>query len=284
VRGKNISVESTIQGRLLVIGGGAMGEAIIAGILAAERTRPDQVIVVEPNFDKKILLEERYGVTVISELDFRKYDADDVCLFAVKPQIARSVLSGLAPRLTRTLFISIAIGVTIQDYYQVLSADIPVVRVMPNMPVSIGEGMSLISCAENVSATQREIVTQLFDSVGRTEHIPEEWQSAGATISGSGPAYFSYVIDALIHAGTSAGLPEDLSKRLAAQTAVGVSKLLLTTNRSPQEIMRATASPGGITEAALQTLDAEKVHDAIVAAFVAAVKRAGQLEDAFTSS
>lgn len=261
-----------------------MGEAIIAGILAAERTRPDQVIVVEPNFDKKILLEERYGVTVISELDFRKYDADDVCLFAVKPQIARSVLSGLAPRLTRTLFISIAIGVTIQDYYQVLSADIPVVRVMPNMPVSIGEGMSLISCAENVSATQREIVTQLFDSVGRTEHIPEEWQSAGATISGSGPAYFSYVIDALIHAGTSAGLPEDLSKRLAAQTAVGVSKLLLTTNRSPQEIMRATASPGGITEAALQTLDAEKVHDAIVAAFVAAVKRAGQLEDAFTSS
>jgi pyrroline-5-carboxylate reductase len=141
--------------------------------------------------------------------------------------------------------------------------------------------VSLISLAENVSDEQKEIVTKLFESAGKCEHIPEEWQSAGATISGSGPAYFSYVIDALIAAGTDAGLPVDLSKRLAAQTAVGVSKMLLETSRSPREIMQATASPGGITEAALKTLDSEGVHDAIVAAFLASVERAEQLEDAF---
>jgi len=270
-----------ITGRLLVVGGGAMGEAILSGVLNAKKLSPSQIIVAEPNYDKELLLRERYGVDVVSKLDFRNFGPDDVCLFAVKPQIAHAVLSDLAPRLDRTLFISIAIGVTIEDYYKVLDADIPVVRVMPNMPIAIGEGMSLISCAENVSDEQKAIATQLFESAGRCEHIPEEWQSAGATISGSGPAYFSYVIDALIAAGTGAGLPADLSKRLAAQTAVGVSKMLLETNRSPKEIMQATASPGGITEAALETLDAEGVHGAIVAAFLAAVERANELEDAF---
>ena len=270
-----------IQGRLLVVGGGAMGEAILSGVLAAKKLCPSQVVVVEPNYDKELLLRERYGIEVISALDFRSYGADDVCLFAVKPQIAPAVLGDLASRLDKTLFVSIAIGITIDDYYKLLDPGIPVVRVMPNMPISIGEGMSLISCADNVSDTQKNIVTALFESAGRCEHIPEKWQSAGATISGSGPAYFSYVIEALIDAGVGAGLPADLSKRLAAQTAIGVSKMLLETTRSPKEIMRATASPGGITEAALETLDAEGVHDAIVAAFLAAVKRAGELEEAF---
>ena len=274
-------MEQVLQGKLLVVGGGAMGEAILAGVLAAKKVCPSQVIVIEPNYDKELLLRERYGIEVISALDFRDYGPDDVCLFAVKPQIAPAVLSNLAPRLNKTLFISIAIGITIDDYYQMLDASIPVVRVMPNMPIAIGEGMSLISCANNVSETQKGIVTELFESAGRCEHIPEEWQTAGATISGSGPAYFSYVIEALIDAGVGAGLPEDLSKRLAAQTAIGVSKMLLETTRSPKEIMQATASPGGITEAALETLDEEGVHDAIVAAFLAAVKRAEELEAAF---
>jgi len=278
----NISNEAKlIEGRMLVVGGGAMGEAILSGVLKAERLCPSQVIVVEPNYDKELLLRDRYGIEVISKLDYRDFDSNDVCLFAVKPQIAFEVLSSLTKRLNETLFISIAIGVTIDDYYKVLDSSVPVVRVMPNMPISIGEGMSLISCAGNVSDAQKDIVSGLFESAGKCEHIPEEWQSAGATISGSGPAYFSYVIDALIAAGTDAGLPKDLSKRLAAQTAVGVSKMLLETSRSPREIMQATASPGGITEAALKTLDEEGVHDAIVAAFLAAVQRAGELEDSF---
>ncbi|MCL2606418.1 MAG: pyrroline-5-carboxylate reductase [Coriobacteriia bacterium] len=274
-------MEKIIQGTLLVVGGGAMGEAIIAGILDAGKLESSQIVVIEPNPERRVFLEQRYQLKVLSELDGRTYGADDVCLFAVKPQIAPKVLAGLAEHLDGTLFISIAIGVTIQDYYALLDADIPVVRAMPNMPVSIGQGMSLISCSDNVSEGQARIATQLFESVGAVEHIPEEWQSAGATISGSGPAYFSYMIDALIEAGDNAGLPTDLSKRLAAHTAVGVSKLLLATDRSPREIMYATASPGGITEAALQTMDTRGVHSAIKDAFVAAVERAGELEDSF---
>jgi len=276
-------VKGDIKGKLLLIGAGAMGEALLAGILAAKRLSPEQVVVVEPNYDKELLLRDRYGVEVTSELGYRNYGPDDVCLFAVKPQIAHAVLTDLAPRLDRTLFISIAIGVTIADYYQVLDADIPVVRTMPNMPISIGEGMTLISCSENVTEEKRDIATQLFESAGRCEHIPEEWQSAGATISGSGPAYFSYVIDALITAGAEAGLPADLSKRLATQTAIGVSKMILETGRSPREIMQATASPGGITEASLKTLDKEGVSQAITAAFLASVDRAKELEDSFSS-
>ena len=274
-------MEARIKGRLLVIGAGAMGEAILSGILSAGMLKADQVVVVEPNYDKELLLRDRYGVEVISKLDYREYGPDDVCLFAVKPQIAHKVLKDLAPRLNRTLFISIAIGITLADYYQVLDSEIPVVRVMPNMPIAIGEGMSLISCSDRVSEEQKSLVTQLFESAGACEHIPEEWQSACATISGSGPAYFSYVIDALITAGVGAGLPAELSKRLAAQTAVGVSKMIIETDRSPREIMQATASPGGITEAALKTLDAEGVNQAIVAAFLAAVDRAAELEDSF---
>ncbi|MCL2746326.1 MAG: pyrroline-5-carboxylate reductase [Coriobacteriia bacterium] len=274
-------MEKCVKGRLLVVGAGAMGEAILSGILAAEILDPSQIIVVEPNHDKEILLRDRYGIEVISKLDYRSYGSNDICLFAVKPQIAHAVLAELAPRLNRTLFVSIAIGITIADYYQVLNESIPVVRVMPNMPIAVGEGVSLISYSENVSESQKTAVTQLFESAGRCEHIPEEWQSAGATISGSGPAYFSYVIDALITAGVGAGLPADLSKRLAAQTAVGVSKMILETGRSPREIMQATASPGGITEAALKTLDSEGVNQAIVAAFLASVDRAAELEDSF---
>ncbi|MCL2526134.1 MAG: pyrroline-5-carboxylate reductase [Coriobacteriia bacterium] len=276
-------MENFIKGRLLIVGGGTMGEAILAGILSSGKLDPSQVIVVEPNYDKELLLRERYGVEVASEIGYRNFNADDVCLFAVKPQVAYKVLEGLAPRFEGTLFVSIAIGVTIADYYKVLDASIPVVRVMPNMPISIGEGMSLISCAPNVSEAQKDIATQIFSAAGLVEHIPEAWQSAGATISGSGPAYFSYVIDALIDAGKDAGLPAELSKRLAAQTVIGVSRLLLETSRSPREIMQATASPGGITEAALETLDAEGVHDSIVQAFAASIERAAQLEANFES-
>lgn len=269
---------------MLIIGGGVMGEAILAGVLDAKKLDPTQVIVVEPNQDRDILLRERYGVEVIEKLDFRNYNKDDLCLFAVKPQIAHAVMTDLAPHIDRTPFISIAIGITIDDYYKILPADTPVVRVMPNMPISIGEGVTLVSCSENVTEAQKDIATQLFESAGSVEHIPEEWQSAGATISGSGPAYFSYVIDALITAGEQGGLPTDLSKRLAAQTAVGVSKLILQTDRSPREIMQATASPGGITEASLKTLDAEGVNQAIIDAFKASIKRAKELENAFDES
>jgi len=273
-----------ISGRMLIIGGGVMGEAILAGVLNAKKLDPAQVIVVEPNQDRETLLRERYGIEVIEKLDFRNYTKDDLVLFAVKPQIAHAVMTDLVPNIDRTPFISIAIGITIDDYYKVLPADIPVIRVMPNMPISIGEGVTLVSCSDNVTDAQKDIATQLFESAGTVEHIPERWQSAGATISGSGPAYFSYVIDALLAAAEQSGLPADLSKRLAAQTAVGVSKLILQTGRSPREIMQATASPGGITEASLKTLDAEGVNQAIIDAFKASIQRAEELESAFETS
>jgi pyrroline-5-carboxylate reductase len=274
-------VGEIIKGKLLVIGGGAMGEAILAGILSAQKIYPSEILVIEPSSDRAQLLRDRYAIEVIPALDERNYGPDDVCLFAVKPQIAHEVLTDLAPRLDKTLFVSIAIGVTIADYYQVFDKSIPVVRVMPNMPISIGEGVTLISVADGVSDKQREIATHLFNCAGMCEFIPEEWQTAGATISGSGPAYFSFLIDALVEAGVNAGLPVDFSERIAAQTAVGTAKLLLETRKTPTEIVRATASPGGTTQASLDLLASEDVHNTLVKSFAAAIKRAGEIEDAF---
>ena len=274
-------MDRLIQGRLLLVGGGAMGEAILAGILSSGRIAPDQIIVVEPSDERRLFLGEHYACEVIPHVAEQSFGPEDVCLLAVKPQVAFEVLANLKPHLDCTLLISIAVGITIADYYKVLDSSIPVVRVMPNMPISIGQGVSLVSSADNVMDAHKEIVTELFESAGVVEHIPEEWQTAGATISGSGPAYFSYMIDALMASGTRAGMPRDLSLRLAAHTAIGASNILLQSNLSPQQLMDATASPGGTTEVALKMMDERGVNTDLVDAFSAAEARATELESRF---
>ena len=268
-------------GRLLLLGAGAMGEAILSGIVASKTLSNEQILVVEPCATRRDYLRKQYQCQFISALSDEAFGPQDVCLMAVKPQIARSVLKDLNPRLDRSLFISIAVSITIADYYKVLDSSVPVVRVMPNLPMSIGQGVSLVSSSDTVSDQQKAVVDSLFESAGSVEHIPEAWQTAGATISGSGPAYFSYMMDAMIAAGSRAGMPKDLSLRLAAHTAVGVSNMLLAKGMSPQEMMDATSSPGGTTEVAIKQMNESGVHDAIVSAFFSAESRARELESGF---
>ncbi|MDR1412579.1 MAG: pyrroline-5-carboxylate reductase [Actinomycetes bacterium] len=265
-------------GKFLFVGGGAMGEALLAGFVSAGLLRPQQISVVEPDGDRRIRLVDTYGVEGLEALTPVVLHPGDVCLLAVKPQVVGEVLPQLALRLNGALLLSIAAGVTLEYLEGALPDDTPVVRVMPNTPAMVRVGMALLSAGQRVEPAHMRIVVQLFESVGRAAVVPEELQNAGAAISGCGPAYFALVIDALSRAGVAQGLPRALAQELAAQTAAGTAKLLLDSGQHPEVLIDAVASPGGTTIRALAELESGGVRTAFFEAVEAAVWRSEELE------
>jgi pyrroline-5-carboxylate reductase len=266
---------------LLLVGGGNMGEALVAGFLSAELLKPSQIRCVEPREERRVFLQEKYGIEGLGALTKVSLRADDVCLLAVKPQIVPEVLPELALRLNGALLISIAVGVSLEALSETLPETTPLVRVMPNTPAMVGEGMSLISAGTHVRTEHLRACVQLFESVGRTAVIPEELQNAGAAISGSGPAYFALVIDALARGGLAQGLPGSLARELASQTALGTARLLLESGQHPELLIDAVTSPGGTTIRALAELESAKVRAAFFDAVEAAVWRSEEIEADF---
>lgn len=259
------------------IGGGNMAQAIIAGLLRSGRSSSD-ILVSDPNSECRQAL-SAMGVTSFQDSAPVMAQAELVVL-AVKPQIMDSVLASLADSVRKTqIIISIAAGITIGSIRRQLNGiENPVVRVMPNTPALIGEGMSALASDTPLSTDIKESVQTIFDACGHALWVPnEEAIDAVTAVSGSGPAYFFSMIENLINSGIRLGLSPDVAKALVIQTAKGAAGMVELSDVGPDVLRQRVTSPGGTTEAALNVFNEGDFADLVDRALIAARDRAGEL-------
>lgn len=258
-----------------IIGAGVMGETLVSGLMRAGR-RAEEMLLTERRPERAAELRERYGVEVVS--NSVAADKADTLLLVVKPQDMAEVLEEMAPHLsTSTLVVSLAAGITTGFVESHLPDDVPVIRVMPNTPALVDEGMSAISRGSHCDEAHLLEAEALLSAVGRVLRVPEKQQDAVTAISGSGPAYIFFVVEAMIEAGVHLGLPRSTSTELVLQTVVGSAKLLRETGEHPTVLRERVTSPGGTTAAAVRELEDHKVRAAFLTAMEAARDRSRAL-------
>jgi len=258
---------STGQGATVFIGGGMMGEALFGGALAAG-VPADRIVVVERSEQRAQHLRDKHGIVVTADVDV--VSGADAVVVAVKPYDVVAVLEELAPNLAlSTLVVSVAAGIKLAVLEAALPDGVPVVRVMPNTPALVGQGMAALSPGTSCSPEQVERARTLLAATDRTVVVPESQQDAVTAVSGSGPAYVFYVADAMIEAGVMLGLTRATSTELTIQTLLGAATMLSETGTHPVLLREAVTSPAGTTAEALRQLDAHGVRAAFLAAMEA---------------
>lgn len=265
------------QTRVGFIGGGNMAEALVRGLLQAG-TKARSIVVGEPVGKRRAQLRRRYGVVATkSNLDVAR--VSNVLVLAVKPQVLAQVLAGMAPAVEAShLVVSIAAGARLATIEGALGERRHVVRVMPNTPCLVSRGMSVLCRGSHATAADLRTAKQLFMTVGEVEVVDDEaCMDAVTGLSGSGPAYVYYFVEALIQGGVAAGLDPGLARTLAYQTVAGAAEMLGQTGRDPAELRAAVSSPGGTTLAGLARLDRGRFLETVGAAVAAASKRSKEL-------
>ncbi|SFT46649.1 pyrroline-5-carboxylate reductase [Geodermatophilus amargosae] len=259
---------------LAVLGGGKMGEALLAGLV--KRSGSGGVVVCERHPERGRELAARYGVEVV---DIEEAAARArVLLLAVKPQDLPGLLTLLAPAVDDGhLVVSIAAGISTATIEAALPAGVPVVRVMPNTPALVDEGMSVLSAGASAGEAELDEAEALLSTVGRVARVPEYQQDAVTALSGSGPAYFFYLVEAMVDAGVLLGLPRALTTELVVQTALGSAVMLRESGEHPAQLRDAVSSPGGTTIAGIRELERHSVRSALIAAIEAAAARSVEL-------
>jgi pyrroline-5-carboxylate reductase len=261
------------------IGGGNMARSLIGGLLA--RGLPSrQVIVSDPLAAQRESLKTQLGVRVADENE-TVARAAQVLVFAVKPQELRSVAEQVAPVIAahRPLVISVAAGIRAGDLQRWLNG-IPVVRAMPNRPALNGCGVSGLFATNDVTDSGRKLAETILAAVGPALWVAKEEQMDAVTaVSGSGPAYFFLLIEMLETAGIELGLPSDVSRRLAIETAYGSGQMARAASESAATLREQVTSKGGTTEAALKHLEAANVRAVFSAAVAAAAKRSAEMAE-----
>jgi len=263
--------------KLLVVGGGRMGGALISGLLASEWAGPGDIAVVEPLPDARAALSAAHPGLVVWE----RPEPDSVsphggAVLAVKPDIAESACAALASaRPPRVL--SVVAGLSTERLEAALPDDTVVVRAMPNTPVLVGAGVSAIAGGSRAHAEDLSWAEDILSAVGTVVRLPERLLHVVTGLSGSGPAYVFLVAEALIEAGVLGGLTREVSRELVAGTLLGSAKLLVETGESPEALRADITSPGGTTAAGLRALEARAVRSAFLEAVAAASERSRQL-------
>jgi pyrroline-5-carboxylate reductase len=258
-----------------ILGVGVMGEIILAGLLA-NGWSVDQLRVATRRPSRQQLIAQRYGVAVLTN-DQAVAEADTV-IVAVKPQDLPDILAEISQRLMPgSLVVSLAAGVETATIEAQLPAGTAVVRVMPNTPASVGEGMAAISAGSQAGPEHLERVSVILSAVGRVQVVPERYQNAVTAISGSGPAYVMFVAEAMIDAGVMLGLPRGVATELVTQTVFGSAKLLRDSGQHPTVLRENVTSPGGTTTAALRAFETHRVKAAFMDAMEAACLRSQAL-------
>jgi pyrroline-5-carboxylate reductase len=259
-----------------VLGGGVMGEAVISAVLRAG-VEIEDVHVSEPNAARATELAQRYGVRA-ADGNATVARRADVVVVALKPKDISDVLAEISPELRPgTVVVTVAAGLPIAFYAERLPKETPVVRVMPNTPAVVGKGAGALCGGPSVTADQLELVERLLAATGLLVRVAEKDLDAVTAISGSGPAYVFYLVDALAEAGVLLGLTRAQSLELAKATFRGSSALLDDSGESPVVLRERVSSPGGTTVAALRELDAHGVRAAVLAAAEAARDRSREL-------
>jgi len=260
---------------IAVIGAGTMGETLLSGLLRSGWA-PDRLVATERRRDRAKELAERYGIRIV-ENDVAVAEAD-VLVITVKPQDAPTLMAELGPVVPASkLVISICAGLPISFFAKWLPEGTPVVRVMTNTPALVDEAMTAISAGPHATDEHLAIAEEMFRPVGRTVRLPESQQDAVTALSGSGPAYFFFLVEAMTDAGILLGLPRQVAHDLIVQTAIGSAIMLRDSGEHPVKLREAVTSPAGTTISAIRELENHGVRAALLAALEAARDRAREL-------
>jgi pyrroline-5-carboxylate reductase len=266
--------------RLAFVGGGNMARAIIGGLLAKDAVKSDEVLVVEPDASARLRLLAEYGVKAVEAPGPDLAYAHAVVL-AVKPQHMREAAERLAAVAGDSLFITIAAGIRIADLSRWLGGRTRIVRTMPNTPALVHAGVTGLHAPEGTSEPDRALAERLMGAVGATVWFEHESElDAVVAVSGSGPAYVFYAIEALEEAARELGLADGAARSLALWTFVGATKLAIERGEEPAVLRAQVTSRGGTTEAAIGVLDAAAVKQKFIDAVRAARDRSIEMGEA----
>ncbi len=271
------------------IGAGNMAEAMTGALVSADIVAPSRITVCDIDTRKLTSMSERFGVNTCEDTGFL-FSVSDVVILAVKPQVMDSVLDNLTAsdrfRITeRKLVMSIAAGVPLsrmeQRLYRNLNEteknSLPLVRVMPNTPSLVLAGMSGYCLNAVADETDSKTAETILASMGKTLKVNETLMDAVTAVSGSGPAYFFFMVEAMVDAGMKLGLKRDEALLLSVQTMKGAAALLETSNEDPESLRKKVTSPGGTTEAAIRVFSEQGMKEIILNALSAADRRAKEL-------
>ncbi len=272
---------SFASGTIAFIGGGNMARSLIGGLVARGVPAP-AIRVAEPVAELRASLARDFGIHGFADNTAATADASTWVL-AVKPQVMRGVCEALATaaQAKRPLVVSIAAGITASQLERWLGGDLAVVRAMPNTPSLLGAGVTGLFANPRVDAAQRAQAEDLLEAAGKNVWIGEErLMDAVTAVSGSGPAYVFLLAEAMQAAGEAEGLSGEAARTLVQQTILGAARMLVENDEMPSELRRRVTSPGGTTQAAIETFEAGGFRDLVAGAIRAATERGRQLSAA----
>ncbi len=264
------------------IGAGSMAEAMVRGLTSQRIVDAGQISLI--NRSNTALLQRLardYGVRIAENEQDKAglIRQADILIAAVKPKDAQAALNGIRPLLAeRQLLISVIAGLSIRTIEQWSGGSgCPVIRTMPNTSSSIGLGATGFSCSAGVREHQKELAVQILQSIGLVREVREEQLDIVTGVSGSGPAYIYYVMEAMMAAGVHGGLSPEAARELTVQTVLGAGQMVRLTGEDPAALRRKVTSPGGTTQAALEVMDAYRLAEGIERAVLRAAERAGEI-------
>ncbi|EEY76663.1 pyrroline-5-carboxylate reductase [Acinetobacter calcoaceticus RUH2202] len=272
---------SAVNCNICFIGGGNMAQALIGG-LVSRGLPPTRITVSDPVEQIRQLLQEKE--VHVTQDNVAAIQNADVVVLAVKPQVLATVLRPLKGLLSDKLVISIIAGAEIQTISNLIDSD-RIVRVMPNTPALVQTGAHGIYANDVVGTSDRELTSQILAATGLTIWVNSEAQIDAVTaVSGSGPAYFFYLMESMIRAGKNLGLDEKVATALTLQTALGAAQMAITSSNTPSELRKNVTSPNGTTQAALEVFDRAQISQNIQSALAAAQKRSQELAQELSDS
>jgi pyrroline-5-carboxylate reductase len=267
-----------VSTKLSVIGGGVMGEALLSRLIAQGVYAAHDVLVSEPQPERRKFLVDRYHVQVAK--DNQAAIATEVLLLAIKPQVFEKVITGLSSAVkssnVQPLIISILAGTPL-DKLELGFPGFPVVRAMPNTPATVGAGVTAIAPGTHAQPHHIGQARQIFSAVGEVVEVPETLMDAVTGLSGSGPGFVAVMVEALTDGGVVAGLPRAIAAKLALQTVKGTAQLLQESEMHPGELKDRVTSPGGTTIAGIAQLERAGFRSALIEAVRAAYLRSQEL-------
>ncbi len=270
------------KAKLAFIGCGNMGQCLIGGLIQNGYNAED-IRVADPDTTRLDQLRQSTAVFITHD-NAEAVEGADIIILAVKPQMMKQVVTGLAEQLSRqnSLIISIAAGISTDHLRGWLSDDAAIVRVMPNTPALVKSGAAALYATDSVSDQQREMAEGIMRSTGLSLWLDDETQMDAVTaLSGSGPAYYFLVMEAMEQAGVKLGLTPEQARLLTLQTAFGAAKMALESSVEPAALRVQVTSPGGTTQAALDVMQSRQLADIFDQALQAAAERSRQLADEF---
>lgn len=245
--------------KISFIGAGNMGSAIIGGIVASALAKPCDITVADRDNDKLKKINSQYGVNITtSNTDCIDCDMLFLC---VKPNVIYNVIDEIKNTVLKdTIIVSIAAGQSIKKMTDAFGKSVKIIRVMPNTPALVGEGMAALSLGDTVTRTEAQAVLEIFNSIGKAEIVPESLMDTVTALSGSSPAYVFMFIDAMVEMATKSGMEREQALTFAAQAVLGSAKMVMETGISPEELKQNVCSPGGTTIEAVAVFEKEDLY------------------------